>query len=145
MKLIRFGAAGQEKPGVCIDDINYDVSLFIRDYDETFFANGGLPHLFWMVDQYKTMLPKVAVGIRLGSPVARPSKIICIGLNYIDHAKETGASIPEEPIIFLKSTTALCGPNDDLIIPKNSAKTDWEVELAFVISKKPAMWRRKRR
>ncbi len=81
-------------------------------------------------------MPEVPADTRLGSVVARPSKIICIGLNYSDHAKETGAAIPEEPIIFFKSTTALCGPNDDLIIPKNSTKTDWEVELAVVIGKK---------
>jgi 2-keto-4-pentenoate hydratase/2-oxohepta-3-ene-1,7-dioic acid hydratase in catechol pathway len=136
MKLIRFGEIGKEKPGVHIDGVNYDVSGFIRDYDEHFFANGGLPHLAFMVEQHKTMLPKVADGLRLGSPVARPSKIVCIGLNYAKHAKETNAPIPKEPIIFMKSTTSLVGPNDTIVIPKNSVKTDWEVELAFVIGKK---------
>jgi 2-keto-4-pentenoate hydratase/2-oxohepta-3-ene-1,7-dioic acid hydratase in catechol pathway len=136
MKLIRFGEIGKEKPGVHIDGVNYDVSGFIRDYDEHFFANGGLPHLAFMVEQHKTMLPKVADGVRLGSPVARPSKIVCIGLNYAKHAKETNAPIPKEPIIFMKSTTSLVGPNDTIVIPKNSVKTDWEVELAFVIGKK---------
>ena len=134
MKLIRFGSEGKEKPGVCINYINYDVSGFINDYDEAFFANGGLPHLAWMVEQHKNMLPKVAEGTRLGSPVARPSKIICIGLNYADHAKETNATPPTEPVIFMKATTALCGPFDDVVIPKDSVKTDWEVELAVVIS-----------
>ena len=134
MKLIRFGNEGKEKPGVCINNINYDVSGFINDYDEAFFANGGLPHLAWMVEQHKNMLPKVAEGTRLGSPVARPSKIICIGLNYADHAKETNATPPTEPVIFMKATTALCGPYDDVTIPKDSIKTDWEVELAVVIS-----------
>ena len=134
MKLIRFGNEGKEKPGVCINNINYDVSGFINDYDEAFFANGGLPHLAWMVEQHKNMLPKVAEGTRLGSPVARPSKIICIGLNYADHAKETNATPPTEPVIFMKATTALCGPFDDVTIPKDSIKTDWEVELAVVIS-----------
>ena len=81
-------------------------------------------------------LPEVDASVRLGSPVARPSKMICIGLNYIDHCKETNAPIPTEPIIFFKSTTSLCGPDDDLIIPKNSEKTDWEVELAFIVGKK---------
>ena len=136
MKLIRFGDAGNEKPGVHIDGINYDVSGFIKDYDEFFFANGGLPHLAFMVAQHKTMLRKVADGTRLGSPVARPSKIVCIGLNYAKHAMETNIPVPKEPILFLKSTTALTGPHDDIIIPKNSVKTDWEVELAFVIEKK---------
>lgn len=136
MKLIRFGNAGNEKPGVHIDGINYDVSGFIKDYDEFFFANGGLPHLAFMVEQHKTMLRKVADGTRLGSPVARPSKIVCIGLNYAKHAKETNIPVPKEPILFLKSTTALSGPNDDIVIPKNSVKTDWEAELAFVIEKK---------
>ncbi len=136
MKLIRFGELNKEKPGVCIDGTNYDVSGFINDYNAAFFGNGGLPHLAWMVDQYKTMLPKLPVGVRMGCPVANPSKIVCIGLNYADHAKETGADTPAEPIIFLKSTTAVCGPLDNIIIPKNSVKTDWEVELAVVIEKK---------
>lgn len=136
MKLIRFGELGKEKPGVCIDGINYDVSGFIYDYDAAFFGNGGLPHLAWMLEQHKTMLPKVPAGTRIGCPVAIPSKIVCIGLNYADHAKETGAATPPEPIIFIKSTTAVCGPFDDIIIPKNSEKTDWEVELAVVIEKK---------
>jgi 2,4-diketo-3-deoxy-L-fuconate hydrolase len=136
MKLIRFGGVGKEKPGVHIDGINYDVSGFIRDYDELFFANGGLQHLAWMVEQHKTMLPKVMDGERLGSPFACPSKIVCIGLNYAKHAKETNAPVPREPIIFLKSTTSLGGPEDNIIIPKNSVKTDWEVELAFVIGKR---------
>ena len=136
MKLIRFGEPGSEKPGVHINGVNYDVSGFIKDYDEFFFANGGLPHLAFMVEQHKTMLKKVPEGIRLGSPVARPSKIVCIGLNYAAHAKEINAPIPKEPILFFKSTTALGGPNDDIVIPKNSVKTDWEVELAFVMEKK---------
>lgn len=136
MKLIRFGEIGKEKPGVCIDDVLYDVSGFIKDYDEAFFANGGIPHLNYMVDLHKTMLPKVTPDTRLGSPIARPSKIICIGLNYADHAKETNATPPAEPVIFMKATTAIVGPFDEVVIPKNSVKTDWEVELAVVISSK---------
>jgi 2-keto-4-pentenoate hydratase/2-oxohepta-3-ene-1,7-dioic acid hydratase in catechol pathway len=136
MKLIRFGETGKEKPGICIDGVNYDVSGFIKDYDEQFFANGGIPHLAWMTEQNRTMLPKVSAGMRMGSPIARPSKILCIGLNYIDHAKETGATLPTEPVIFMKATTALCGPFDEVIIPKDSVKTDWEVELAIVIGRK---------
>lgn len=133
MKLIRFGLEGKEQPGVCIDNINYDVSGFVNDYDEVFFANDGLSKLASTLQLRKNELPVVAEGTRLGSPVARPSKIICIGLNYADHAKETNATPPAEPVIFMKATTALCGPFDNVTIPKDSVKTDWEVELAVVI------------
>jgi 2,4-didehydro-3-deoxy-L-rhamnonate hydrolase len=136
MKLIRFGAAGKEKPGVCIADRYYDVSGFIQDYDESFFENGGLPHLQWMLLRYENMLPQIPAGSRLGAPIARPSKIICIGLNYADHARETNATPPAEPVIFLKSTSSMVGPFDDVMIPKGAQKTDWEVELAVVIGKK---------
>ncbi|KAA9037583.1 fumarylacetoacetate hydrolase family protein [Ginsengibacter hankyongi] len=136
MKLIRFGEANNEKTGVIIDDAYYDTSIFGQDYNEHFFETDGLNQLQKFIDSNKDQLPEISKDVRLGSPVARPSKIICIGLNYADHAKETKASIPSEPIIFFKSTTALCGPYDDVIIPKNSAKTDWEVELAVVIGKK---------
>ncbi|MES2006172.1 MAG: fumarylacetoacetate hydrolase family protein [Bacteroidota bacterium] len=136
MRLIRFGETGKEKPGVHINGKNYDVSGFIKDYDEHFFANGGIPHLAWMLAQHESMLPQVNEGIRIGCPVANPSKILCIGLNYAKHAKETNAPIPKEPILFMKSTTAITGPDDHIVIPKNSVKTDWEVELAFVIGKR---------
>ena len=135
MKLIRFGAAGQEKPGILIGEKRFDVSSLVTDYNESFFADNGLEKLKIALESNST-LPEVDADVRLGSPVARPSKIICIGLNYVDHCRETNAPIPDEPIIFFKSTTALCGPNDDLIIPKNSEKTDWEIELAFVVGKK---------
>lgn len=135
MKLIRFGEPGKEKPGVIINEKRVDVSAVVTDYNETFFENDGLEKLKTAL-QSNAAFPEVHSSFRLGSPVARPSKIICIGLNYADHCLETNAPIPEEPVVFFKSTTALCGPNDDLIIPKNSNKTDWEVELAFVISKK---------
>jgi 2,4-diketo-3-deoxy-L-fuconate hydrolase len=133
MKLIRFGEAGKEKPGVVINDTCYDVSAWVQDYDEEFFENGGLGKLEKVISAYK--LPVIEVK-RYGCPVKKPSKIVCIGLNYSDHAKETGATIPAEPVIFMKSTTALIGSDDDVIIPKNSQKTDWEVELAVVIGKK---------
>lgn len=136
MKLIRFGEINKEKPGIIINDDYYDTSSFGEDYKEHFFESDGLNRLQKFIDDHKNSLPKLSKDIRLGSPVARPSKIICIGLNYADHAKETKANIPSEPIIFFKSTTALCGPYDDVIIPKNSKKTDWEVELAVVIGKK---------
>lgn len=136
MKLIRFGEPGKEKPGIQRDGHLYDVSGFIQDYDAAFFENGGIPHLGWMVDQHKDHLPELPAGIRLGCPVANPSKILCVGLNYAKHAKETNAPIPAEPILFMKSTTAITGPNDAITIPKGSQKTDWEVELAFVIGKR---------
>jgi len=135
MKLIRFGELNKEKPGVLINDVKYDVSAFGEDYNEAFFESGGLKRLQQFIDNNKT-LPGVPAGIRLGSPVTRPSKIVCIGLNYADHARETGATLPAEPVIFLKSTTALVGPNDNIVVPKNAKKTDWEVELAVVIGKK---------
>lgn len=134
MKLIRFGAIGEEKPGVIINGEYFDVSSIVADYDETFFAKNGLEKLENAIRE--TELKKVDQNVRLGSPVARPSKLLCVGLNYLDHAKETNAPIPKEPILFFKSTTAIVGPFDDLIIPKNSVKTDWEVELAIIIGKK---------
>lgn len=135
MKLIRFGAIGKEKPGVLISEKRYDVSSIVEDFNEAFFEENGIEKLQKALEN-NPVLPEVDSNLRLGSPVARPSKIICIGLNYVDHCVETGAPIPAEPIIFFKSTTALCGPNDDLIIPKNSEKTDWEIELVFVVGKK---------
>ena len=136
MKLIRFGEFNKEKPGIIINDEYYDTSSFGEDYNEQFFETDGLNRLQKFIESEKDNLPKVSKAVRLGSPVAHPSKIICIGLNYADHAKETKAAIPTEPIIFFKATTALSGPFDDVIIPKNSTKTDWEVELAVVIGKK---------
>ncbi|ADY51067.1 Ureidoglycolate lyase [Pseudopedobacter saltans DSM 12145] len=136
MKLIRFGEPGKEQTGVIINDIKYNTSAFGEDYNESFFENDGLNRLAKFVEENTGKLPIVADDVRLGAPFARPSKIVCIGLNYAKHAKETNAPIPAEPIIFFKSTTALIGPNDDVVIPKNSVKTDWEVELAFVIGKK---------
>ena len=136
MKLIRHGSINKEKAGVVLGDTYYDSSAFGEDYNEVFFETGGLERLKAFVEKNKGGLPVLPAGVRLGSPVARPSKIVCIGLNYVDHARETGATPPVEPVIFMKSTTALGGPNDDIVIPKNSKKTDWEVELAVVIGKK---------
>ena len=136
MKLIRFGEANKEKTGIILNDQYYDTSSLGEDYDEKFFGSGGLERLKKFIASDREKLPVISGDERMGSPVARPSKIICIGLNYADHAKEAKANIPVEPIIFLKSTTALCGPYDDVIIPKNSKKTDWEVELAVVIGQK---------
>ena len=136
MKLIRYGEAGKEKIGVQIADKNYDVSAFGGDYDELFFEENGLARLAQFVKANNGKLDEIPAGVRLGAPFVRPSKIVCIGLNYKDHAEETGATIPVEPIIFMKSTTALTGPNDQVVIPKNSVKTDWEVEFGIVIGKK---------
>ena len=136
MKLIRFGEINREKTGIIIDDEYYDTSSFGEDYNEHFFESDGLDRLQKFMESNKEKLPKVSKEIRLGSPIARPSKIICIGLNYADHARETKAAIPTEPIIFFKSTSAICGPDDTVIIPKNSRKTDWEVELSVVVSKR---------
>ena len=135
MKLIRFGNEGHEKPGIIVNDIWYDVSGVVTDYNEAFFANNEIEKIKSAIAA-GTSFPVVAPTTRLGSVVARPSKIVCIGLNYVDHCLETNAPIPTEPVLFFKSTTALCGPNDNVVIPKNSVKTDWEVELAFVIGKK---------
>jgi 2,4-diketo-3-deoxy-L-fuconate hydrolase len=135
MKLIRYGAAGKEKTGVIINDVKYDTAAFGEDYNEQFFESDGLSRLQQFIDA-NSPLPVIADTERLGSPVARPSKIVCIGLNYKDHAEEMGAPLPPEPVIFMKSTTALAGPFDDIVIPKNSVKTDWEVELAIIIGKK---------
>jgi len=134
MKLIRYGEPGKEKTGVIINDKKFDTSSFGEDYSETFFDTDGLDRLSDFIED--NMLPEIEDNVRLGSPLARPSKLICIGLNYIDHAKETNATPSTEPVIFMKATTAIVGPNDDIIIPKNSVKTDWEVELAVVIGKK---------
>jgi len=135
MKLIRFGEPGKERPGI-LDEAGErrSVARFFRDFDELFFEKNGLERLREVLAK-NTDLPKVPKKTRWASPVARPSKIVCAGLNYADHARETGASIPPEPIIFLKSTTALCGPFDSVVIPRGSLKTDWEVEIAVVIGR----------
>lgn len=134
MKLVRIGQVNQEKPAVLIEGKYFDVSPYFTDFNESFFEQNGLEKLANIVST--ETLKEITNIDRMGSCVARPSKIICVGLNYADHAKETGAAIPTEPILFFKSTSALSGPYDEVIIPKNSVKTDWEVELAIVIGKK---------
>ncbi len=137
MKLIRFGEVGREKPGVLLEDgTRLDASGFGANYDEEFFANGGLAKLRnWLAKQGGSAL-HVRGSVRLGPPICRPSKIVCIGLNFRDHAEESGMDIPKEPVIFFKATSSLVGPNDPLVIPKNAAKVDWEVELAIVMEKR---------
>lgn len=136
MKLLRYGQPGSEKTGIHLNGINYDTSTFGGDYDEQFFQNNGLAQLAHYIELNKGRLEKIGDSERIACPVARPSKIVCIGLNYRDHAEETGAALPPEPVIFFKATTALTGPFDDVVIPKNSVKTDWEVELSVVIGKR---------
>ncbi|MER0442013.1 fumarylacetoacetate hydrolase family protein [Emticicia sp. W12TSBA100-4] len=137
MKLFRFGEPTNEKTGVILSDgKKIDVSAFGEDYNENFFMSEGISRLNNWLESNADNCPVVGDDVRLASCIARPSKIICIGLNYAKHAAESGMAVPTEPVVFFKATTALCGPNDDVIIPKNSVKTDWEVELAFVIGKK---------
>lgn len=136
MKLFRFGEPGREKPGVVIDEKLYDASAFGEDYNETFFESDGLARLEKWLNQNKASLSVIKEGSRLGACFQRPSKIICVGLNYTKHAFESNMPLPKEPIIFYKSTSALCGPTDNVMIPRKSEKTDWEVELAVVIGKR---------
>jgi 2-keto-4-pentenoate hydratase/2-oxohepta-3-ene-1,7-dioic acid hydratase in catechol pathway len=136
MKLIRFGEKGSEKPGLYLDEDKYlDVSKEFDDYNEEFFRYDGLTKLKTWLSENQNNIETVDSSTRLGSPINRPSKIICIGLNFAKHAKEAGIELPKEPVIFFKATSALCGPNDNLVIPRNSRKTDYEVELALVIGK----------
>jgi 2,4-diketo-3-deoxy-L-fuconate hydrolase len=136
MKLFRFGDPGNEKPGVVLKDEMLDVSGFGEDFGEFFFQNDGLLRLAQWLGANASGLPRIKEVVRYAAPFTRPSKIICVGLNYAKHALESKMPIPKEPILFFKSTTALCGPNDELIIPRKSVKTDWEVELGVVIGKK---------
>jgi 2-keto-4-pentenoate hydratase/2-oxohepta-3-ene-1,7-dioic acid hydratase in catechol pathway len=137
VKLIRFGDVGAEKPGLLLDgDRRIDVSAAFRDYDEAFFGNNGLTNLRAWLAAEGAGAPEVPATARLGPPIARPSKIVCIGLNYRDHAAESKQPLPGEPVLFLKSTTSIVGPNDDVIIPRGASKLDWEVELAVVIGRR---------
>lgn len=136
MKLIRFREGGKEKPGVILKDEWYDATAFGEDWGEAFFEADGLSRLQTYLEQKKSDLKKLDKGIELAAPFQRPSKIVCIGLNYVEHAKESGATPPTEPVVFMKASTSLVGPNDNIVLPKDSKKTDWEVELAVVVGKK---------
>lgn len=137
MKLIRFGAPGVEKPGLLLEDgTRLDVSEFGEDYTEYFFETDGPERLQHWINNNIAECPKIAEDVRLGPPLGRPSKLVCVGLNYAKHAQESGMDIPSEPVLFFKASSAIVGPNDDVVIPKGSLKTDWEVELAFVIGKR---------
>jgi len=137
MKLARFGQPGSERPGVLLDDgTRVDASAFVRDYDEAFFAGEGIAALAaWMKDR-GSAAPRLGREERIAAPIARPSKIVCIGLNFRDHAAESQMELPREPVIFFKATTALTGPNDPVVIPRGGTKLDWEVELAVIIGAK---------
>jgi 2,4-didehydro-3-deoxy-L-rhamnonate hydrolase len=137
VKLMRLGPAGAERPVVRVDETTYvDVSDVVGDYDEAFFA-GGLSDLRALVDErIASGLVKPFADERIGAPIARPHQILCIGLNYSDHAAETGATVPDEPILFTKSPNTIVGPYDDVRIPRGSTKTDWEVELGIVIGRR---------
>ncbi len=136
MKFIRFGQPGQEKPGLRLEDGSYrDLSSLIQDFDEQFWRKGQLQLIEDLSTEELSALPIVPDSTRLGAPMARPSKIVCVGLNYADHARESGMEPPEEPVVFFKATTAICGPFDAVTIPPGSQKTDWEVELAVLIGK----------
>jgi 2-keto-4-pentenoate hydratase/2-oxohepta-3-ene-1,7-dioic acid hydratase in catechol pathway len=137
MKLFRHGTKGNEKPGVMTSDgKQYDLSDFFTDYNESFFEDNGVQKVRNLVQKERGLLKQIHEVVRFGCPVARPSKIICVGLNYSDHAKESNMEVPKEPVLFFKSTTALNGPFDMVTIPKGSEKTDWEVELAIIMGKK---------
>ena len=137
MKLFRFGPPEHEHPGVVLSSGQHiDVTHFGEDYDESFFASNGVERLTHWLESHGPNCPEVVANTRFGPCVKRPSKIICVGLNYAKHAAESNVPIPAEPILFYKATTALCGPNDNVVIPKRSEKTDWEVELAIVIGKR---------
>jgi 2-keto-4-pentenoate hydratase/2-oxohepta-3-ene-1,7-dioic acid hydratase in catechol pathway len=139
MKLIRFGEPGRERPGLVLPDGRRIDASGVgggADYDEAFFGSGGLERLArWLADT-GAAAPVVADDARLGPPICRPSKIVCVGLNYRDHARESGMAVPDEPVLFFKATTAITGPNDDVIIPRHGTKVDWEVELALVIGRR---------
>lgn len=137
MKLIRKGQLGEELPGLILKDgREVETSGFGEDYDEVFFETDGLERLQEWVKENENDLPIFPEDERYGAPIARPSKIVCIGLNFDDHAAESGMDIPEEPVLFFKASSAYCGPNDDLVLPRGGDKTDWEVELAFVVGKR---------
>ena len=137
MKIFRFGEPGRERPGLLSPTAGrVDVSGFGEDYGEAFFGSDGMARLARWYAEHAAECPSVGADERVGSPILRPSKLVCVGLNYRAHAEETGGKLPSEAMLFMKSSTALAGPYDDLPLPRGSQKTDWEVELALVIGKR---------
>jgi 2,4-didehydro-3-deoxy-L-rhamnonate hydrolase len=139
MKLIRFGESGRERPGLQLaDGKRVDASASAADYDEAFFESGGLERLRAWARESGQRMSEVSSATRLGPPIAKPNKLVCIGLNYRDHAAESGMDIPTEPVVFLKATSAICGPDDPVVIPRGGTKVDYEVELGIVIGRRAA-------
>lgn len=137
MKLVRFGPTEDERPGVLLGDgRRVDVSAFGGDYDEFFFQNDRLAALRFWLERHAATAPTVPPAARWAAPIGRPSKIICVGLNFRDHAAESRMEIPREPVLFFKATTSLCGPNDPVKIPRGARKLDWEVELAVIVGRR---------
>jgi 2,4-diketo-3-deoxy-L-fuconate hydrolase len=138
MYLMRIGPPGAEKPVARLDDKTYvDLSDVVDDFDEAFFGGGGLPRIGRIIaDRTAAGQVSAFVGERIGAPIARPHQILCIGLNYRDHAAETGQAVPTEPIVFNKAPNTLIGPYDDVRIPRGSTKPDWEVELGIIIRRR---------
>jgi 2-keto-4-pentenoate hydratase/2-oxohepta-3-ene-1,7-dioic acid hydratase in catechol pathway len=136
VKLFRFGEPGSERPGLATAAGRVDVSAFGEDYGEDFFGTDGLGRLERWYAEHHSECPSVGADERIAAPIRRPSKIVCVGLNYRAHAEETGGKLPPEPMLFTKSSTALAGPYDELRLPRGSKKLDWEVELALVIGKR---------
>jgi len=135
MKLIRFGKRGLEKPGVLLGEKRKDCSGFFDDWNRDFFCNDGLNELQRLLENEGDTLPNVPKSERWAACISRPGMILCIGLNYADHAAESGMALPAEPVLFMKAANTINGPNDSIKIPKNSRKTDWEVELGLVLGK----------
>jgi 2,4-didehydro-3-deoxy-L-rhamnonate hydrolase len=136
MKLVRFGEAGAEKPGILIDSgRRKDCSAFFADWDREFFLDDGMEVLRKLRLEKGETLPDVPKSTRWGAPVARPGKIVAVGLNFSDHAKESGMEPPKEPVLFMKAANSVCGPYDDILMPRGSEKTDYEVEICIVIGK----------
>jgi len=138
MKLLRIGAVGAEKPAVLAGENSYiDLSDVVADFDEAFFADDGIARVRPIVaERLKDGQVRDLSGQRFGAPIARPHQIVCVGLNYSDHAAETGQAVPSEPILFTKSPNTLVGPHDDIRIPRGATKPDWEVELGIVIGRR---------
>ena len=136
MKLIRFGNFRNEKPGVVLEDGTIkDLSSLYNDWDSRFFAGNGIETLLKLDAAELASFPTVKTPVRYGSCIARPYKVVAVGLNYADHARESGVEPPKEPVLFMKATNTVVGPNDDILIPRGSTATDWEVELGVVIGK----------
>lgn len=133
MRLMRVGVAGQERPAVLHEGVIRDLSGHVGDIDGVFLEGGGVERVARLLDRDADQLPVVPVDTRIGAPIARPHHLLCIGLNYADHARESNVALPDEPIVFSKAPNTLVGPNDDVLLPPGAEKVDWEVELGVVI------------